>query len=515
MKSFLTNLTVGTAILLLSSLACSAEGLGIGVAIPDIMVNFVQPSYRSPEENSVRLRMAKKAIADAFYSGATHVNIFGPGYFPCHQLSLQQWKRNDLELWQVDPSAYWLRVDDMMNEISKYGMDIVVRGWNDLSIFPTLAGENYRDFITNPHSRSFQLYIKYWVEFLKRYQNLPQLKILGAPNELNLLADLDLVSRCNSANANDANKELICSVQGNYSTDEMIQFSQRVVVAFKAAHPNILLSSNYAIPRASAQHLRQRPEWSFWGANWTADSRDELKKYLNDVHAPYDLIDAHSYNSGTVPGKLDNQRLGLDPRDVNGTSLVGLISDFAAQSGKRLYVSEFGESYPDGRDSRKYTQNVMSTLISKKTWGGAIWGYEFYQFTTYSFQTESTMNYDLEQGSHDNLWTLMSSLNISAALMTARRPAIDVAAPVALITYPFSGSRINEETVIYVTAADDSGSINRVELLLDGRPWRILKAWPFKTSINGSDVGSGKHTLTAKTYDDSGNMSWDSIQIQN
>lgn len=368
-----------------------SRSLGIGLVTPDLLQNFIEMPYHTTLEQQTRVGLAKKAISDAYNQGAGHITVLAPGFFPQSPSDVAR-GYNDLDLWQTNPALYWLRMDSMMNEISQYDMAIVIHGWEDLRIFASLTGETTRDIVTNPNSKSFNLYWAYWKEFLMRYQDFPNIEMYSGPNEMNLIADLDMVTRCTGD----------CSSVGNFSTDEMIAFTVRITELFHSITSKPIFS-NMGLQRPAAHHLRLQPEWSQNGPDWTLDTQDEWMGNLLDITTAFDVADSHAYNG--------NDGTAMELFGQTGAGIVGLIALTMKSVGKHYFISEFGDSCPCTTQNRTTTQQVMQTLIDNNTLGGSIWGYEYYQGDDYSFQVDGTAVYDLIPGNYPAMFGLMQSLN--------------------------------------------------------------------------------------------------------
>lgn len=372
--------------------------LGIGVVIPDLMQNFVQMSYHTTDEQATRVQLAQKAIRDAHNQGAGHITILAPGFFPQSPEDVAR-GYNDLALWQINPNEYWYRIDTMMYAISQQDLPIVVHGWEDLRIFATLAGETTRDLITNPNSKSYSLYVQYWTTWMARYGDFPNIEIYSAPNEMNLIADLNMVARCTSE----------CGSIGNFTTDEMIVFSSRIVSLMHGLTSKPILSS-MGLQRPNANHLRLQPEWSQNGPDWTQDSENIWMGNLMDISAPFDIVDSHAYNG--TDGKV------MEVFGYSNAELINAIANVAKNNGKLYFISEFGDQFDPLVPDRTITKQIMQTLIDNNTLGGSVWGYEYYQTDTYGFQQDgNTTVYDLIPGNYASMFNLMKTLNLSLHIL--------------------------------------------------------------------------------------------------
>lgn len=516
---YIFNLYAGTAHgQLLASVTVTTTAPAVGVVIPDLVDDFIPPNWRSSQENAIRLEMGYKAIADAYHEGAQNITIMLPGYFPQNASQLSA-GYNDLALWRQNPAAYWQEMDVMINDIISKNLRIVVHGWSELQMFPTLVGETTRDIITNPASKSYALYTQYWGQFLARYRNVSNIIMYSAPNEMNLAADLDMVTRCKQANTG-SNQAGVCSSVGNYSTDEMNAFSSRIVAFFHSANPAVKVSSDMGLPRTSAEHLRAQPEWNSSGPDWTADTQAQFVSNFQSINAPYDIFDAHIYNGSRTAdiGISGFSRFGYGANDANSVDLLQVLVPAANSKGKPFYATELGDTYVGGLGSRQFTKNFISKLTSYGVSGASIWGYEFYQFNTYTYQQDGAGYYDLEPGLHDDLFNLMQSVNAHAGQPIYQSNSSDETPPNVIISYPFDGSHFSGNAMINTLASansqnSQSSKVQRVEYYVDNVLNATLYHQPFELMVQGSGLALGAHTVKAIAYDSAGNSASDSISL--
>lgn len=490
----------------------------VGLVIPDLLLSFVQPTYRPAAENLIRLNMAKKAVRDAAEQGARIVNIFAVGYFPQNKYQLLATNNNgisfnDLELWQKNPKLYWSRIDDLVYEVAKNNMGLSIRGWSDLEVFATLAGEKLTDILKREESKSYQLYARYWTEFLNRYKDATHIVNYGAPNEMNLHSDLDLVKRCYDSVPEVAKNQSDswCSTVANFTTAEMNAFGFRAAKLFKSLSP-LPFISNHALPRSAAYNLMQKPEWA--GGTFKLDTIEEFTSILNSVQEPYDFFDIHVYND--EDGK-SLQRFGFDSGNPYGTDLIKYVGEVAAKAGKKTFMSEFGDIYNEGLTERKLTKNLISDMTALNISSLMIWGYQFFQFTTYDFQANNNTGgvYDFEPGRHQALFELMRDRNLfhGHPVKNFSSNIVDTLNPQTLISYPYNGQNVALDTLINVLASDNSGKIQRVELSLDGKLFQTLHKQPFKTRLFSAKPLSGKRVIKATAFDFAGKSSSHSITV--
>src|SRR5262249_20785108 len=203
-----------------------------------------------PFYQKVNRAMARKAIVDAKSIGVTYFRISATG-FPPSAYNLP----GDLDPWVSDPAAYFNLFDQMMADLNSSGVKVIpVFVWNETQ-FPAMTGENVTTMLTDPNSKSYLLLQRYVSDFIGHYKDNPALLFYELTNELNLLADLDVVADCQKNNP----FPQLCPVKGNFSTDQMIGFTSRLAAYVKSLDPGHLISSGFSIPRTGAEHLRRHP----------------------------------------------------------------------------------------------------------------------------------------------------------------------------------------------------------------------------------------------------------------
>ncbi len=98
---------------------------------------------------------------------------------------------------------------------------------------------------------------------------------------------------------------------------------------------------------------------------------------------------------------------------------------------------------------------------------------------------------------------------------TTPPPTGDTTPPVVSISSPASGSTVSGIAQINSTATDNSGSIKKVELTIDGNttPTFTSTASPYNFSLDTKNLSNGAHTLTVKAYDNTGNIGTKAISV--
>lgn len=425
--------------------------------------------------------MARKAIVDAKNAGLRYFRIGASGYAPS-SFGL----RGDLDSWLADGEAYWQSYDRMMKDLADNGIRIIPSFVWNLPQFPSMARETVRDLIVDSGSRSSRLLDDYISEFATRYRNHPALLFYEIGNELNLGADLDLVRRCM---ANHYAKH--CEAQGNYTTDEMIAFTQRVARRLRGLDPSRPISSGHSFPRPAAQHLRRSPEFSYAGADWTKDSIEDLADYLDATHRDLEILSVHIYETTAQQG-------------AGGSGAVERIvmSDrLARKLGKTLFIGEIGGPSSVEPLPESFLNRALTVLQSQKVPYAALWVWQYYQGSTYrSFDSEAT-RFNIEPGYSD--WLIRRIAAMNAASGDTIKTARDSNAPTVIITWPLECAVVTSPVTLYIAASDDSLTPPTVEIQHENRTVTAGRRPPYQARIDG--LGAGENDFVASATDGSGN----------
>lgn len=87
-------------------------------------------------------------------------------------------------------------------------------------------------------------------------------------------------------------------------------------------------------------------------------------------------------------------------------------------------------------------------------------------------------------------------------------PGPDTEAPTVRFTAPTAGDTVGVDAVTAVLSASDDVGVTKIEIFIDGgtTPAATLTAAPWETSLAIAALSDGQHTLTAKAYDEAGNV---------
>lgn len=468
----------------------------IGVNKVDLLAQYTgTASGRRGDAASLRVTraMARKALADAREAGIRYmrVSMTGGGNGRSAVRGRDQVDDGDEEegaqtaagahaLWATDPEAYWRQVDAMMDDLDRNGIQIIpVLAWGSRK-FPAMAGEPTGEMFRDPRSKSWQLLERWVTEFVTRYRNRPTILFYELTNELNNYYDLDRVKRCKRA--------VPCSEGDRYTTADVIAYTGRFAALLRRLDGSRKISSGFTIPRPSAEHLRARPEWITGRPDWTRDTREQFARNLRDIHQHVDIISIHMYSS------RKNQRFG----STDAVDLLVETKRVADQIGKPLFVGEFGDRTAEKTYTRRMIEKIRELRIPYST----VWAWEFYQSSTYQTRNTRPTRQSIEPGLTDPTVEYLRSVNGGPARPAA---ASDKSPPRVVLTWPMPCSRWRAGSDVHAVASDDSGSVSKVEFLLDGQVVGLDTEPPYQAAIDPGAMTGQKHRLTARAYDAAGN----------
>ncbi|HET7273178.1 MAG TPA: Ig-like domain-containing protein [Rubrobacter sp.] len=90
---------------------------------------------------------------------------------------------------------------------------------------------------------------------------------------------------------------------------------------------------------------------------------------------------------------------------------------------------------------------------------------------------------------------------------------VDVAVPTVSLTSPLNNTKVGAGFTATATASDNSGSVQKVEFLVDGSLQGTDTSAPYSASINTSGLSDGSHTVSAKATDVNGLQSTSSRTV--
>ena len=234
----------------------------------------------------------------------------------------------DHQLYLTNRVEYFTRLDRVVHCAETNGIGLIPSLFWQLALIPDLVGEPVSE-LGNPQSKTIAFIRRYTEEVVTHYKDSPAIWGWEFGNEYNLACDLP-----NAAQHRPPVAPRLGTPTNRTEHDEL-KFKQ-VRIAFdvfaqtirKFDQTRILISGN-AIPRNSAWHNAHEKKW-------TTDTAAQFREILlRDNPDPLDTICIHLYpeKKGGYPGGATSYRAG-----------VALAQQFARQSGKPLFIGEFGVS---------------------------------------------------------------------------------------------------------------------------------------------------------------------------
>ena len=405
--------------------------------------------------------MAKKAIADAHDVGVRFFRASATGLRPT-----TFGEPGDLDLWRRDPAAHWALFDQMMDDLHAQDMRVVLTlAWHAAQ-FPAMTGETIPVMLRDPGSKSYMLLSQYVTELVSRYHSHPAMMFYELTNELDLGADRDIAGRrCRKK------MELSepCDTLGNYTTDDVIAFTNRLAGLIRKIDKTHPISSGFSVPRPHSKWQRENPEWQI-KKRPEADTREQLQQYLGDINQAADIISVHVYDNE------ENRRFGSG----NPVDLLPILKSAADRIGKPLFVGEFGEPDAPAADENSFTDRMLGKIVELRVPYSAIWVWEFYQRNPYTRIDKRNNTFSLEPGYTDRLIAKLTAANKTLGNPAPAPKGPDTTAPRLVLTWPIECSKLEDNQKLYAVASDDSGKVSRVEFWLDGSKLAANDAPPLR-----------------------------------
>ena len=443
-----------------------------------------------PQYIRVERAMARKAIADAQAAGVRYFRVAITGYGPS-----AYGRPNDLELWLEKPNQYWADMDSMMSDLKSHHIEIVPVFMFDVWQFPAITHETIGDLINNPQSKSWRLLSKYVEEFITRYRGKHMIYMYEMTNEMNLLADLNIVKYCQRGKYPSA-----CGVRSNFTSQELIKFTQRFYDLIKSLDPSVPVSTGFSRPRPSAEHLEKNPAFIAGKPDWTADSLAQSLDDLAAMNKYADVISVHIYPHSKLGGISTS----------NPTKLIKVLENEAKKLNKPLFIGEFGAKNPNFSKGIKFIDEMLTAIRRYHVPYSALWVWEFYQKTIYSTYDTAPDSFNLEPGYTDSVIEQLRKTNAGFGFHVD--PAL--LHPIVVITYPLDCQNIKAPVMVHAVASANGSQVTAVKFALDNDIFGSSASPPYRSKIPRALLAPGKHELTAFVYASSGQSSHYSTTIE-
>jgi hypothetical protein len=263
-----------------------------------------------PSDDSSLTNLAQLARADIPF-----VRFMCGGFWPVEQ-----------KLYLTNRAEYFARLDRVVQCAESNHVGLIPSLFWYLPTVPDLVGEPI-DQLGNPDSKAIALVREYTAEVVRRYQASPAIWAWEFGNEYNLAVDLPNAREQRPPVWPNLGTPRERTAQDELKSAQMltafVEFG-RTIRQIDATRPVI---SGNALPRSSAWHNTREKSWK-------ADTAAQFSEVLRrDNPDPMNILSVHIYHE--EKGAYSGGAKSID-------AIVELASSVAAQSGKPLFIGEFG-----------------------------------------------------------------------------------------------------------------------------------------------------------------------------
>ena len=285
----------------------------------------------------------------------------------------------DWDLYKKDKEAYFARLDGVIKAAEERNLGLIPSLFWWSQCVPDLVGEPGNQW-GNPESKTIAFMRQYIKDVVGRYAKSPAIWGWELGNEYSLSADLNdpqnrppvVVAFGTPEKRTDAD---------DLSHDQIATAAREFAKAVRTVDPDHLITTGHSLPRQSAEHLRNAHTWEH-------DTHDDLVKNLIDsTPDPNNLISVHVY-----PFDIKDR---FPEKTTTYNEILSLCMKAAAQSGKALFVGEFGspdtEKEGGPEEARKQCLAQIAAIEAANVPLSAIWVFDLPQQE--SFINISTTNH--------------------------------------------------------------------------------------------------------------------------
>ncbi|MBT3296698.1 MAG: cellulase family glycosylhydrolase [Verrucomicrobia bacterium] len=318
--------------------------------------------------------MMLNGLDDAQKHGFRYVRFFaGPGY-P---------KTMDL-FYLKDKDAYWENMDAVVEECRKRDLKLVP-SFGVVSTFSGYHGEPAQA-VLDPNSKGHKGSYGYIEEFVTRYRDDPTILMWEIQNELMLHADVNMAGKgvnpgvFTEGKAPRAKK----TIEDSLSYDQIVRIYKEMTAFIKSIDKNHLVTSGDSRVRPECTSRRE----TFPDFTYRTDTLDEwIANNINSQPAPLDVYSLHMYGPYGVGGKGEVKQMGC----ANNMELFEKTITAMHDSGRPVFIGEFGKNYEDGKDTDP--QDVLDMMKMFDRSGVSLmcfWAWHFkWQKATFNATSES------------------------------------------------------------------------------------------------------------------------------
>lgn len=285
------------------------------------------------------------------------------------------------ELYRTDKKAYFAKLDAFVKTAEEKNMGLIPSLFWQINTFPDMVGEP-RNQWGNPKSKTREFMRNYTREIVERYKDSPALWAWEFGNEMNL--EIDLGPAHLPQVAPQYGTPAARTTSDTLSAADMESAYKEFAEVIRKLDPQRIIISGNANNRPAAWHLTHK-------GSWEKDSENEYKNALIAANpAPMDTISTHVYP------EQEGDFAPATMADYRGLIQVSMAA--AKESGKVLFVGEFGTPLTHGNDNGKENfQRMIDALTEENVPLAAVWVFDYPpQTADYNIPSDSARAYQLE-----------------------------------------------------------------------------------------------------------------------
>jgi hypothetical protein len=268
----------------------------------------------------------------------------------------------------------------------------------------------------------------------------------------------------------------------------MNSFAHAMAAMVRRLDPARGLSSGYSLPRAAALHLARRPEWAKPGPDWTPDTVDDLKTYLQETQKDFDIVSIHVYpQARRFQSQTEAEVLRTTARIVHSL-------------GKKLFVGEFGDT-----SASPFLHDIVKTIGEAAPDYAAIWVWEFYQTAPNATLNTEPTRYTVEPGLRDDVIALLQRPSNAAGRVSAT--------PRVVLTWPLPCANVDRPMTLAAVASDGAKGAASVEFLVDGQSVGVSTTAPHVVEFDPTPFPKKLTTLEVRAKGANGLVASDTSEV--
>ncbi|MBT3374485.1 MAG: cellulase family glycosylhydrolase [Lentisphaerae bacterium] len=275
-------------------------------------------------------------------------------------------------------------MDAVVAECRKRGLKLVP----SLSLIGTFTGYHGEptQAILDPNSKGYQQTYQYVGEFVTRYQDDPTILMWEIHNELMLHADVNMAGKpVNAGVFTDGQAPRVHqTIEDSLSYDQIVRIYKEMTAFIKCIDRNHLVTSGDACVRPECTSRRE----TFPDFKYRTDTLEEfIANNISSQPEPLDVYSLHMYDPNGVGAKGEVKQMGC----ANNMALYETLIAAMRETGRPVFIGEFGKNYQDGQDTDPHDVLDMMRMFDRS--GVSLmgfWAWHFkWQHATYNATSAS------------------------------------------------------------------------------------------------------------------------------